>query len=154
MATAATAGVVFSAPSASASPTVGWQAVSTNANWHCTEYKELTFAPGMKLKTCIVRNASQDAQAVLVIQNTTGHAMEVNYTGKQSSVVFESALEGDVWCAPTTINDGFTRGCFGKTVHVGCRATSYADGTLAVRDPEDGTKWAGTATMTPVASTC
>jgi hypothetical protein len=152
MTAAATVGVMLSASSASASPTVGWQPVSTNANWHCTDYGNLTAVRGVKLKTCIVRNANQDAQGVLVVQNTSGHAIEINNVDTQSRVVFESALEGDVWCASTTLNSGFTRGCFGKTVHVGCRATGFADGTLAVRD--EGFNWEGTMTKGPVASTC
>lgn len=151
---AATVGVLVSASSASASPTVGWQAVSSNANWHCTNYTDLLTQPGMNMKTCIVRNASQDAQAVLVIQNKTGRAIDINNSDTQSRVVFESALGGDVWCASTTLNDGFTRGCFGTTVHVGCRATSSADGRLAVRDPRDGFKSEGTVTKGSVASTC
>ncbi|WP_256104409.1 hypothetical protein [Streptomyces sp. ODS05-4] len=125
---------------ASASPTANWAPVSTNSNWHCTGYTEVLFSPGMKLKSCIVRNANQDAQGVLVIQNTSGRAYEINNVDERSRVWFESEHGGDVWCASSTINSGATRGCFGKTVHVGCRATTKADVLLALRDPSDGFK--------------
>jgi hypothetical protein len=152
VAAATATGMVLSSSSAYASPTVNWQAVSTTANWHCNSYVGFWDLPDLKFKSCIVLNSNQDAQGVLVVQNTTGRAIDINNVSTQSRVVFESALGGDVWCASSVINDGFTRGCFGPTVHVGCRETSEATVRLAYSD--QGWEESGEDTHSGVPSNC
>ncbi|MGA5499333.1 hypothetical protein ACPCSP_34010 [Streptomyces cinereoruber] len=113
--------VLWSAQSAVASDTVGWKTVSTNSNWYCGAYvghSETTVwnSEWMKFKACTVVNNSGGAQAVLVVQNshpTDGFYMEMG------RVVFESQRGGDVWCAPSNLSAGMTRGCYGPTVPVG-----------------------------------
>ncbi|MET9424911.1 hypothetical protein ABZY06_29980 [Streptomyces sp. NPDC006540] len=104
-----------------ASDTVGWKTVSTNSNWYCGAYVDHTSTfvyPSYKIKfkACTVVNNSGGAQAVLVVQNThltNGYYMEMG------RVVFESQRGGDVWCAPSNLSAGMTRGCYGPTVPVG-----------------------------------
>ncbi|WP_369275547.1 hypothetical protein AB5J55_41230 [Streptomyces sp. R11] len=62
---------------------------------------------GLSFKACTVVNASGGAQAVLVAQN----ANELHLWRMQKGrVVFESQLGGDVWCAASNLESGFTRG--------------------------------------------
>jgi hypothetical protein len=122
------------APTASASPTVGWKAVSTNSNWYCNEqYTTHVDKPGVKFKACIVRNSNGDAQAVLVVQNVSGE--RVNIDGR---IVFESQRGGDIWCDDSPLENGFTRGCYGKTVLMDrCERPGTAVVTLGVNGSND-----------------
>ncbi|MFD9544822.1 hypothetical protein [Streptomyces sp. NPDC060022] len=127
MTTLAACGVLIVAQPAHASETVNWKPVKTNANWHCTDY--LTHpTSGLKLKTCIVLNSSNDAQGVLVAQNPTSSAKTIS-----GRVVFESQRGGDVWCATSNFAAGATAGCYAPTVSIpACRTTTDAEGTLNI----------------------
>ncbi len=108
-----------------ASPTVGWKIVDTNSYWECGDYVKhtRTFTPGdfgINFKACTVVNSVGGAQAVLVVQNASGLNPWILQKGR---VVFESQSEGDVWCAESTLNPGFTRGCYAPTVQKGTCAT-------------------------------
>lgn len=104
---------------ATATPAVAtppyWQEVSTNSNWDCSPYKEHRLSLNIKFKTCIVRNASDDAQAVLVVQNSGTKAalirgvLDTYNTGGtyQGTYIYS--------CKESTLNPGYTRGCFGTT---------------------------------------
>ncbi|MEW2614158.1 hypothetical protein AB0937_29005 [Streptomyces sp. NPDC047880] len=120
IATIAAGLVLFGSQSAVASDTVGWKTVSSST-WACGDWVAhgQTFQPGLSplnFKACAVTNASGGAQAVLVVQNANElHGWDL----EKGRVVFESQLGGDVWCAPSLLNSGFTRGCYAPTVQVG-----------------------------------
>ncbi|WP_242432696.1 hypothetical protein [Streptomyces sp. Root1310] len=107
--------VALSATPASAA--VGWKAVDTNSNWSCGGYKSHPLSGQLKLKVCIVRNSNGDAQAIVVVQNTTGVPVSI-------SGAVRSDFGSNVDCAGTTLNTGFTRGCFAGT------ATDVTDRTF------------------------
>ncbi|MGW1958400.1 hypothetical protein ACWCPI_37605 [Streptomyces sp. NPDC001920] len=122
---------MFGTHAAVASDTVGWKVVDTNSSWHCGGYVQHsqtgTYPSGyaysvMRFKACTVVNASGGAQTVLVVQNDNNGKLDSNWYMEMGRVIFESQLGGDVWCAPSNLAPGATRGCFGPTVQVGkCR---------------------------------
>lgn len=118
VATAAAGALVFSAAPASAA--ANWQAVDTNSTWSCSSYKTHQVSDYVKYKVCGVYNANGDAQAVLVVQNSASVAVSIG------GEVW-SSFGSNVQCASSTLNPGFTRGCFAPTVHVG-----GSPGTLSV----------------------
>ncbi|MEU2383286.1 hypothetical protein ABZ606_01250 [Streptomyces sp. NPDC012461] len=115
-AAAATLGTCLAtAPAAEAAPY--WQSVSTNSNWTCSPYKSHRLSFNIKLKTCIVRNGNNDAQGVLVVQNSGTKAAVIRGVGdgvQHRSGGFEASYGFS--CKESTLNPGFTRGCFGITV--------------------------------------
>ncbi|WP_432126390.1 hypothetical protein [Streptomyces sp. bgisy082] len=118
---------VLGAGPAAASETVNWAPVKTNSNWECSGY--WTVPPSMvKFKSCIVRNASNDAQAVLVVQNPTS----TDHTITKGRVVFESQRGGDVWCARTNLAAGATAGCYAPTVKTIPACTRTTDATVSL----------------------
>ncbi|EKX60306.1 hypothetical protein Sipo8835_12365 [Streptomyces ipomoeae] len=126
--------LLFGANSASASPTMNWKEVSTNDSWVCSSYVTHVDKPGVKFKACIVTNLKGHSQAVLVVQNVSGSAVTID-----GRIVFDSQEGGDAWCASSTLNSGFTRGCFGPTVKV-CKAHGDAVVTLGVNGKDDTTR--------------
>lgn len=107
--------LAFGATPASAAQ--NWQAVNTNGNWWCTDYHQHEVSDYVNFKVCRVRNANNDAQAVLVVQNKASVAVSI------SGAVY-SNFGSNVECAATTLNPGFTRGCFAPTVHIGAVSES------------------------------
>ncbi|EGE44656.1 hypothetical protein GTY83_26760 [Streptomyces sp. SID4928] len=103
-----------------------WKVVTTNSNWHCTDYKNHPVSDYVRFKVCIVANANHDAQAVLVVQNAASVAVSIGGS-INGPVSFET-------CADSTLNPGFTRGCYGNTNHfqagtfVGANATLKLNG--------------------------
>jgi hypothetical protein len=118
---------------------MNWKAVDTDSNWYCNNgqgYVSHVDKPGVKFKACIVRNDNGDAQAVLVVQNVSGGPVTID-----GRIVFESQLGGDAWCASSTLNDGFTRGCFAPTVSLSrCDRPGTAVTTLGVNGKDDTTR--------------
>jgi len=108
-ATAAVGALAFAASPASAAPY--WQVVSTDSNWSCSTYQPHQVSNNVNFKTCIVRNANNDAQAVLVVQNKATVAItirgELTYT--------HDGFSNYITCKLSTLNPGFTRGCFAPT---------------------------------------
>lgn len=115
-----------------------WQEVDTNSTWNCSPYKSHRLSFNIKFKTCIVRNANNDAQSVLVVQNSGTKAAEIR--GEVDEV-----LSGGSWgdgydigpfaCSLSTLNPGFTRGCFGITYSGTTRIT--ATSTLFMNGSEE-----------------
>ncbi|MFJ7082811.1 hypothetical protein ACIQU8_06180 [Streptomyces griseus] len=95
-----------------ASAAQNWQAVSTNSNWHCGDYVKHSVSDYVKYKTCIVINSNYHGQVVLVVQSTASVAVSIG--GSATSDFYSN-----VTCANSTLNPGFTRGCFAPTVSVG-----------------------------------
>ena len=122
---------------ASASPY--WQEVHTSSNWTCSPYKAHRLSFNIKFKTCIVRNSNNDAQAVLVVQNSGTKAanihgaIEQDLTGGVHDDTHYSAS-----CIMSTLNPGFTRGCFGTTFS----GTSdiYAESELLMNGTEEANR--------------
>jgi hypothetical protein len=112
----ATAGVTLLTipPASAAPPTVNWKAVSTNSNWHCSDYVSPSNADGLNFKSCVVVNAHDDAQGVLVVQNPTNAARTIK------GAIRLPQIGGDVNCAETPLQPGFTRGCYSTTKSLGC----------------------------------
>jgi hypothetical protein len=117
----AAASLAFGVTPASAAQ--NWQAVSMGDNWHCTGYFTHPVSTHVKFETCIVYNANSDAQAVLVVQNNADVAISIG--GK-----IETNFGSNTGCNSSTLNPGFTRGCFSPTVHISSPGTLVADGTL------------------------
>lgn len=115
MAAAVVGATVFTAGPAAAAGT--WQTVSTNSNWDCDDYLPHKLSKNIRFKTCVVRNANNDAQGVLVVQsigtkvaNIRGEVTAYGYTAggahrhSYGTCKFDDLLPGQ------------TRGCFGYTV--------------------------------------
>lgn len=104
---------------ATATPAVAtppyWQAVSTNSDWDCSQYKAHRLSLNIKFKTCIVRNSSGGAQAVLVVQNSGTKAALIR--GELNTYNTGGTYQGSYtyYCSESTLNAGYTRGCFGQT---------------------------------------
>ncbi|MFF9867499.1 hypothetical protein ACF1G0_19100 [Streptomyces sp. NPDC013953] len=107
------AGLVNAGPAAAAPPY--WQPVDTNANWSCSPYKSHRLSFNIKFKTCIVRNANNDAQAVLVVQNSGTKAADIRgvLQTENTGGIYEGSWRAT--CTHSTLNPGFTRGCFNQT---------------------------------------
>jgi hypothetical protein len=66
-----------------------------------------------------------------VSTNSNWHCTSVPYA-VNSRIQFESTDgggtygSGDAWCADSTLQPGFTRGCFAPSVPIGCRVTTRA----------------------------
>ncbi|MFJ8550653.1 hypothetical protein [Streptomyces sp. NPDC093676] len=127
VAIAATSTLALAATPADAA--VNWGTVSTNSNWHCTDYKHHPVSDYVNFKVCIVANANHDAQAVLVVQNAASVAVAIGGT-----VDGPGGLET---CADSTLNPGFTRGCFGGTIHFGPDKFASANATLKLNGVND-----------------
>ncbi|TQE35819.1 hypothetical protein Sipo8835_12360 [Streptomyces ipomoeae] len=124
MAAAVAGTLAFAATPASAA--ANWKEVSTNSNWNCSDYKPHPVSSYVKFKVCLVINASDDAQAVLVVQNTTGGPITIGGAVR-------SDFGSNVDCANSTLNTSFTRGCFAPTVtDAGSRSILNATGYLTV----------------------
>jgi hypothetical protein len=113
--------MALSASPASAAPY--WQEVntSTGSKWTCNSTKAHPASSQVGFQTCLVTNANQDAQAVLVVVNNSTKAIQL-------SGVIDTSFGADASCYTSTLNPGFQRGCFTPTVHVGTGtigATSY-----------------------------
>ncbi|WP_371667417.1 hypothetical protein OG985_07250 [Streptomyces sp. NBC_00289] len=108
-----TAGVVGSvllaAAPAGAAPT--WQTVSTNSNWSCAPTVVHSAKAGVGFQACLVRNAGDDAQTVLVVVNNSGSDVTISGT-------VTSDFAADASCSTYTLPAGQRRGCFGTTAHV------------------------------------
>ncbi|WP_225860885.1 hypothetical protein [Streptomyces triticiradicis] len=127
---AAVAAGTLAATSAPASAAQNWQTVSTNSNWTCSAYKQHKVSNNVNFKVCIVVNSNLDAQAVLVVQNNASVAVSI---GGEVTSNFGS----DVDCAATTLNPGFTRGCFAPTVGVGAGQILGTDGRLRLNGVDE-----------------
>ncbi|MFE3907885.1 hypothetical protein ACFXPY_48825 [Streptomyces sp. NPDC059153] len=126
VAAAAAGALAFAASPASAS--ANWQEVNTNSNWNCLPYKKHTISANIKFKPCVVTNANNDTQVVLVIQ----------HTGTAAAVVageVRSDFGSNTLCNGSTFNPGFTRGCYAPTVNV----PPSGGGTVNVRLSVNGT---------------
>ncbi|WP_328880343.1 hypothetical protein [Streptomyces sp. NBC_00299] len=106
-------GLATATPAMAAPPY--WQEVSTNSNWHCSPYKAHRLSLNIKFKTCIVRNASNGAQAVLVVQNSGTKAALIR--GVLDTFNTGGDYQGNYMysCKESKLNPGYTRGCFGTT---------------------------------------
>lgn len=110
---------VFGASLATAAPAAAspyWQEVNTSSTWSCSPYKAHRLSFNIKFKTCIVRNANNDAQAVLVVQNSGTKAANIHGAIEQD--LTGGIHDGSHYyasCYESTLNPGFTRGCFGTT---------------------------------------
>lgn len=115
IAAAAVGATVFTAGPAAAA--YDWQTVSTNSNWSCDDYVAHPLSKNIKFKTCVVRNASNGAQGVLVVQNSGTKVADIR--GEVS--VYGYTPSGDyrqsyATCKFDDLQPGLTRGCFGYTV--------------------------------------
>ncbi|MGW1537173.1 hypothetical protein [Streptomyces aureus] len=100
---------------APASADENWGPVSTNSTWKCNTYEKHSVSDNVSYKPCVVHNSNGDAQTVLVVQNRASVAVAIG-----GWLHFEGAgSEYSVFCAASTLNPGYTRGCYGPSVHVG-----------------------------------
>ncbi|MCT4352080.1 hypothetical protein M5362_02885 [Streptomyces sp. Je 1-79] len=91
--------------------------MSTNSNWDCDDYVPHRLSNNIKFKTCVVRNANNDAQGVLVVQNSGTKVAnirgEVSVYGYTPGGVLRQSYGT---CRFEDLLPGQTRGCFGYTV--------------------------------------
>ncbi|MEV6209112.1 hypothetical protein [Kitasatospora sp. NPDC051914] len=129
-ATAVTAGALALATAGPASAAPYWQTVSTNSNWSCTAYRTHPVSTHVNWKLCEVVNANYDAQVVVVVQNTA--TVAVSITGATSS-----NYSSDGTCLTSTLNPGFTRGCYGPTRALPAAGSTWHQGQLIVNGVTD-----------------
>ncbi|MGW2463120.1 hypothetical protein ACWC2M_29570 [Streptomyces sp. NPDC001761] len=113
-----------------ASAAQNWQTVTSTPNMTCSAYKQHKVSNNVNFKVCIVVNSNLDAQAVLVVQNNAGVAVSI---GGEVATNFGSNVD----CASSTLNPGFTRGCYSPTVHVGSGQTLIADARLRLNGVDE-----------------
>ncbi|MFF8846494.1 hypothetical protein ACF08N_27905 [Streptomyces sp. NPDC015127] len=108
--TTAVVGAFALATPQAAAAEVGWKAVSTTPAWECfpTGYEQHKGSANVFFKICAVTNSSGGAQAVLVVQNKASVAIAIEGENQTN-------FGGDVDCAPSTLQPGYTRGCYGPT---------------------------------------
>ncbi len=123
-----------------------WQEIKPNANWHCGTTTPLHKAPaGVVGQTCIIASSSGYAQAVSVISNNSGRAIDFGSFIQSNQIYYENAHH----CRPSTLNPGFQRGCLGPSVYVGCKPfTITAHSTWSV----DG--WGSSVTSRSYTHSC
>ncbi|MER5465909.1 hypothetical protein ABT010_35685 [Streptomyces sp. NPDC002668] len=98
---------------------VAWQEVGeTNANWKCGTVVNHPAGDGIRFRACIIKNASNDAQAVLVLVNNSGNRIQIH--GEKNTTIrtnWNPSMKnrGDVNCASSPLNTAFQRGCFSET---------------------------------------
>jgi hypothetical protein len=127
---AAVAAGTLAATSAPAGAAQNWQSVSSTPNMTCGAYKQHKVSNNVNFKVCIVVNSNLDAQALLVVENNAGVAVSI---GGEVASNFGSNVD----CASSTLNPGFTRGCFAPTVHVGSGQTLAADARLRLNGVDE-----------------
>ncbi|MFF7071205.1 hypothetical protein OIE43_16020 [Streptomyces pseudovenezuelae] len=128
VAAAAAGALVFGAVPADAAPY--WQAVNTgSSDWFCTAYKHHSVSDHVNWKVCEVTNADNHAQVVVIVQNAASTAITIGGSVRSS---YGSAGE----CFTSTLNPGFTRACYGRTVLYSSDAW-WIQGTLTVNGDKD-----------------
>ncbi|MFJ4691547.1 hypothetical protein [Streptomyces sp. NPDC088766] len=132
-AAAVAAGLLLASAPAGAAP--NWQTVSTGPTWSCAPTVVHTAGAGVGLQACLVRNANDDAQTVLVVVNNSGSAVTVSAT-------VTSDFAASAGCSTYTLTAGERRGCFGTTAHV-------PDCLYGAGHPDpDGQTYGGSARLT------
>ncbi|MET7453138.1 hypothetical protein ABZT03_14815 [Streptomyces sp. NPDC005574] len=128
VAAAAAGALVFGAVPADAAPY--WQTVNTgSSDWFCTAYKHHSVSDHVNWKVCEVTNASNDAQVVVIVQNAASTAISIGGSVK-------SSYGSSGTCFTSTLNPGFTRGCYGQTVRYSSDGW-WIQGTLTVNGVTD-----------------
>lgn len=129
MALSAAASVValllFGAAPASAYPI--WQSYKSNSNWHCSDTFPTSLSQNVVFQTCIIVNASDQAQAVLVVANRGTKDASIS-GGPFSDELYGEG--GSYYCEWTTLDAGEAIACFGKTVALRGCGHYYAQGRL------------------------
>ncbi|MEU9604956.1 hypothetical protein [Streptomyces sp. NPDC048057] len=95
--------------SANAFPEVNWKPVNTTSDWTCGPYVGHPLNSGVKSKWCNVLNRFGDAQAVLVVQNSTAAKVYISGTVR-------SNYGSNVNCAFSAMGAGGTAGCYAPTI--------------------------------------
>ncbi|WP_228974364.1 hypothetical protein [Streptomyces sp. DH12] len=108
----AVAGLLAFTASPAVADEVKWKPVDTDSTWHCSDYYHHKGSRNVFFKSCNVVNASNYAQAVLVVQNKA--SVTINIEGEVTT-----NFGGHVDCAPSPLGAGATRGCYGPTKYVG-----------------------------------
>ncbi|MET9800260.1 hypothetical protein [Streptomyces sp. NPDC006368] len=85
-----------------------WQTVSTNLSWKCAPTAAHPAKAGVGYQACLVRNAYDDAQVVLVVVNNSSSAVTISGT-------VTSSFGPDASCSAYNLAVGERRGCFGTT---------------------------------------
>jgi hypothetical protein len=98
-------GALIAAAPAGAAPY--WQTVTTGPTWDCARTVVHTAKAGVGFQACLVRNAHDDAQVVLVVVNNSTSAVTVSGT--------VTSFGADAGCGSYTLPVGERRGCFGTT---------------------------------------
>ncbi|MFJ8644921.1 hypothetical protein ACIRNI_02125 [Streptomyces sp. NPDC093546] len=107
LATAMLGFLALATPQASAAE-VNWKAVDSDPTWDCTTYQQHKGSRNVFFKVCGVHNSSGGHQTILVVQNKASVAIAI-----EGEVI--TNYGGDVDCAPSTLQPGYTRGCYGPT---------------------------------------
>ncbi|WP_405807218.1 hypothetical protein OG729_18860 [Streptomyces sp. NBC_00210] len=120
-ATSVAAVSLLAASPASAYPT--WQTVgSTNSNWHCGTTKSHPASDNVNMRMCIVMNASNEAQAVVVVVNHASVAVNIEAPG------INTTWGAGGYCNKYPLAPGAQRACFTNTWPLNCSQ----DNTYAV----------------------
>ncbi|MGW1885205.1 hypothetical protein [Streptomyces sp. NPDC001970] len=98
--------VLLAAAPAEAAPF--WQTVSISANWSCAPTVVHNAKAGVGFQPCLVRNANDDAQVVLVVVNNSTSGVTISGT-------VSSDFAADGRCSTYSLAVGERRGCFGHT---------------------------------------
>ncbi|GHD21869.1 hypothetical protein [Streptomyces galbus] len=135
---AAAVGILALGVAPASAKTVNWQIVSTNSNWYCGGgYITHPVSEHVNFKACLVVNANNDAQTVLVVQNTASVAVAIG-----GLVFFDGgSVSNTTDCAASTLNPGFTRGCFGPTFHIDSGTRIWGNGNLTLNGVTQSYGW-------------
>ncbi|MFJ6725116.1 hypothetical protein ACIQPQ_09370 [Streptomyces sp. NPDC091281] len=110
-----------------------WQAVNTNANWHCGPTTHHVASTKVFFQSCIVLTPDRKkGQSVLVVRNDASVAISIHGTTNNN-------FGGSAPCNVSTLNPGRLTGCYGPTVSVVGLALK-ADGHLVMNNIGDETQ--------------
>ncbi|MEW2614157.1 hypothetical protein AB0937_29000 [Streptomyces sp. NPDC047880] len=126
----AAAGVLALTATPASAAEVNWKAVSTDSTWNCGTYRNHVGSQNVRFKHCFVINSGGYAQSVLVVQNKASVAIKIEGD-------IRTNFGSDVDCAQTTLNPGFTRGCFGPTRYIGSEGLFSATSRLNFNGIDD-----------------
>ncbi|MEU0393599.1 hypothetical protein ABZ208_12610 [Streptomyces sp. NPDC006208] len=123
---AAVAGVLLTAGPAAAA---NWSPVQTSSRWHCTRTDEHAYVRQVSFQACYIALPQTKKQVVLVVRNDGPGPVSIQG-------IIDNIDGSETLCAQSTLNAGFTRGCFGHFTPTTCnRGVGYA--TLIVNGRSD-----------------
>lgn len=132
--------MAISGGAASADP--NWQPVTKTSKFHCGPEVQYSDLP-VTVQTCVVVNG-MSTQAVAIVANHSFAALSL--AAPDVALYVNGPITYDRSCLDSTLNNGYTRACFGPTQTRPCSATVTAWSQVRVQQ-HYYTSWSPTRKM-------